>query len=521
MDLTLAPGQRQAYLALVEQYGTPLYVYDGDAIAARYRQLRAGLPPEVEIYYSLKANPNVSVCALLGREGAGTEVSSLAELETARWAGVAARDTIFLGPGKSDEELRACVASRPLAVIVESLQELAALERHAAAARQPLDILLRVNPAASARHRGLSMGGKPRQFGIDEETVLASAATLRALQWLRPRGLHVFFGTRFLDYTEIVANTQRVFELVHAYEAATGLAADIVGIGGGFGVAYYDNETDLDIRALLPALSDTVRHFLAGRGATRIITEQGRYLTAESGAFLTRVRYAKPSRGQVYAVVDGGTNHHLSAVGVGNVLKRDFPLVSLAPAGDRATVPVTVAGPLCTPSDVLARKVPLPDPEPGDLLAVLRSGAYGPSASPGLFLGHGFPAEVLLRNGDSHLVRRRDTPRDVLAPQRLAPPFASLPSLPDEASMTRSTIVHTLGAVISRVTGQETGEVSERTRVFDDLNLDSISILEVLVALESEFGIDVDPDALTAQDLETLGAVANYVEARLPETQRG
>lgn len=87
--------------------------------------------------------------------------------------------------------------------------------------------------------------------------------------------------------------------------------------------------------------------------------------------------------------------------------------------------------------------------------------------------------------------------------------------------MTRSTIVHTLGAVISRVTGQETGEVSERTRVFDDLNLDSISILEVLVALESEFGIDVDPDALTAQDLETLGAVANYVEARLPETQRG
>ncbi|OZB61435.1 MAG: hypothetical protein B7X31_10690 [Thiomonas sp. 13-66-29] len=429
MDLQLDPRTRDQYLELAAQFGTPLYVYDGDAIAARYRLLRDGLPPEVNIYYSLKANPNVGVCALLGREGAGAEVSSLAELMTAEWAGVAMQDTIFLGPGKSEVELQACVAARPRAVIVESLQELAALERLAAAARTQLDILLRVNPAAASRNRGLSMGGKPRQFGIDEEIVLACANVFHALQWLRLRGLHVFFGTRFLDSQEIVINTERIFDLVETFEAQIGLPVDLVDIGGGFGVAYYSNETDLDISALLPALSQTIRRFLNRHPGTRVITEQGRYLTAESGVFLTRVRYTKHSLGQAFAVVDGGTNHHLSAVGVGNVLKKDFPLVSLADPGRRDTVPVTVAGPLCTPSDVLATKVALPQPKPGDVLAVLRSGAYGSTASPGLFLGHGYPAEVLIANGAPYLVRRRDTIDDVLAgqllPASLAPSIAA------------------------------------------------------------------------------------------------
>jgi diaminopimelate decarboxylase len=98
-------------------------------------------------------------------------------------------------------------------------------------------------------------------------------------------------------------------------------------------------------------------------------------------------------------------------------------LLGRAPAGDER--PWTITGPLCTPNDTIARHVPLPALRPGDLLGVERSGAYGPSASPGLFLSHGFPAEVLVSDGHATLIRRRDEPGDLLRPQHLSPVFST------------------------------------------------------------------------------------------------
>jgi diaminopimelate decarboxylase len=127
--------------------------------------------------------------------------------------------------------------------------------------------------------------------------------------------------------------------------------------------------------------------------------------------------------GERFAVTDGGTHHHMAAVGTGSFVKRNFPAAMLNPArctgaGGELTR-WSVAGPLCTPNDTLLKNVPLPDLKPGDLIGILRSGAYGPSASPGLFLSHGFPAEVLVVDGEAHLVRSRDEPEDLLRPQHL------------------------------------------------------------------------------------------------------
>ncbi|MDT8912953.1 type III PLP-dependent enzyme [Amycolatopsis sp. PS_44_ISF1] len=408
-------------------HGTPLYVYDADVLTETYRGLREALHPALELYYSLKANPNVSVCAELVRLGAGAEVSSGIELRTAAAAGAAPADTIFLGPGKSDDELRACVAAGIRAVVVESEGELRRLSAIAGGGG-PVEVLLRVNPAFTSKGSGLSMGGKPRQFGIDEELVPGVAELAASLPGVRVRGLHAYMGTRILDPADVVHNTRGILEMAVRLHESCGIELSTVDVGGGLGVAYFENETDFSVAELAAGLNPVVAGFAAGHPGTRLIMELGRYLVGFAGTYVVGVRDVKSSRGERFVVADGGTNHHMAAVGIGSFVKRNFPIRSLTRPDEPATGACTVTGPLCTPNDVVGKKVPLPDVRPGDLLGVDRSGAYGPTASPVQFLSHGYPAEVLVRDGVAHLVRHRDTDDELLGRQVLAVQPAAQPA---------------------------------------------------------------------------------------------
>lgn len=406
-----------AVTELADRFGTPIYVYDGDVLRESYQRLRVLLCPRVRIFYSAKANPNISVCAVFRALGAGLEVSSLAELEIAYRAGFDPDDIIFVGPGKSREELRACCARRIHAVVCESLDELAMLDELCSPAGARA--LVRVNPAFSGKGSKLAMGGKPRQFGVDQEALLGAGAVLRRLRHVRVAGVHAYLGTRILDAADLVRNTRGILAAAQELSAAINVPLETVDIGGGMGVPYFENEEDLDVAEAVHGINDAVAEFLAGSPGTQIITELGRYLSAWCGTYVVRVRYVKQSRGESFIVTDGGTHHHMAAVGIGSFVKRNFPIRSLSHVGEPADQPYTVVGPLCTPNDVLAKHVLLPRQRPGDLIGVLRSGAYGPTASPGLFLSHGYPAEVLVLDGVAHLVRARDTVDDLLRPQRL------------------------------------------------------------------------------------------------------
>ncbi|MDL4774215.1 MULTISPECIES: type III PLP-dependent enzyme [Thermomonosporaceae] len=409
---------------LARRYGTPFFVYDGQVLHDRFHGLRDRLHPAIEIFYSLKANPNVSICSLLHSFGARAEISSLVELRTARRAGVAPEDIIFLGPGKSRQELAACLDEGVFAIVCESFPELALVDELARSRGVRAPVALRVNPSFAVKRSGLAMGGKPRQFGIDEEQVFAETDLAERHPGVDLMGVQVYMGTRILEEDVVVENTTRILDLAERVAAHLGITLRMVDVGGGLGVGYFPGETDLDPAVLTEKLDPVIAGFADRHPGTRMIMELGRYLTAESGTYVVGVRYVKTSMGERFAVADGGTNHHMAAVGIGSFAKRNFPMAVLNRLDEPATENWNVTGPLCTPNDTLGKKVALPPVRPGDLIGVLRSGAYGPTASPVLFLSHGYPAEVLVHEGRPHLVRDRDLPEDLMARQRLFDPAA-------------------------------------------------------------------------------------------------
>jgi diaminopimelate decarboxylase len=227
-------------------------------------------------------------------------------------------------------------------------------------------------------------------------------------------------GSRILDVGAIRDNTKRILDLGAKMEKLAGQPLAFVDVGGGFGVNYFKGEDELDLASLGTGMGGIVEEFKRRCPSTRILVELGRYLVAQSGIFVTSVRYIKRCKGKLFAICDGGSNCHAAAAGFGSLFRRNFPIARLTGASCQSAV-YTLTGPLCTPSDVIGEDITLGELESGDLIGIHCSGAYGPSASPVHFLGYGHPAEVLIDEGSVQLIRSRTTIEDVLASQVRVP----------------------------------------------------------------------------------------------------
>ncbi|WP_299774191.1 hypothetical protein [uncultured Tateyamaria sp.] len=420
-----------------QEFGTPAFVYNANYLRSNFNALRQKLSPAIDLLYSLKANPNAAIVDCLRSCGAGAEVSSRAELHTAIRVGIDPKNIIFVGPAKCEDEIADSIRFGIFAIVAESAQELDEIQRQAEASgtKQAVNVMLRVNPDFKTSGSGLTMSGKPRQFGIDVEQVPDLREQLDMLSLVRVIGFHVYMGTRYLDAEPIIENTENILSLAERLAGDLGIEIEAVDVGGGFGVPYFDNEKMLDVPKLAKGVNAAVAQFRRCHPDTRVIIELGRYLSAGSGALLTSVRYVKESRGETFAIADGGTNLHMAAVGLGGFAKRSFPIVNMSRSTSESTQETTLTGPLCTPSDTMARKTNLGEVTEGDIIGVLCSGAYGPSASPTGFLSHGYPNEVLVDGDDLHLVRAADSVNDIISAYRLP---GDLPFPGDQSEFTIS-----------------------------------------------------------------------------------
>ncbi len=406
---------------IAREYGTPFYLYHGEMISERVRRVREALGTEVS--YSLKANPSLGVCQLIAREGGtGGEVASSGELAVARAAGFEPEDIVFAGPGKTDDELRMVVEENIFADNVESLGEIDRLAKIAGEMGRRIGVGLRINPAAQLMGSGMRMGGTVGQFGIDQAEL--EEAVLKTLSYpeLILRGIHVYTATQVFEVEPLLEHCRNILEISLVAADYAGQPLQVIDFGGGFGVPYFEKMVEFDLRAF----GENFRELLGSYRSDprlegcRFLFELGRYLVADAGVYVTRAVDVKQMRGKTFVVTDGGMNHHLTATGnMGQVFRKSYPLLNLTRmSGVPEEDGVAVAGPCCTPLDMFGSNIPLAAPEVGDLIGVFYSGAYGFSASNLGFLSHPTPAEVLLLEGEAHLLRAGGKPEDVLKGQK-------------------------------------------------------------------------------------------------------
>jgi diaminopimelate decarboxylase len=337
----------------------------------------------------------------------GLDISSAGELEQALLAGFSPSEMSFAGPGKTDAELDVAIEKGVGCISAESLRELYSCVEIAKRKHMRANVGLRINPTFLNRSFGQKMGGKSIQFGIDEEHIdSAMEVVLANADQLAFRGIHVYAGSQCFEAEAVVDGVKNTFRIVRELEQRTGAFCASVNLGGGFGVSHSEQDRELDLGSLSRALLPILHEFQnAGAREREIIFELGRYLTAVAGTYITRVVSSKESRGTSFFVVDGGLNHQLAAAGTfGAAFRANFPLRNLS-RPDAPTTQCSVAGPSCNPTDLLGINVDVPRPEYGDLIAVLKAGSYGYTASPLLFLGRSSPAELVCHGGNIVLGR--------------------------------------------------------------------------------------------------------------------
>jgi diaminopimelate decarboxylase len=368
--------------------GVPAYVYDLTALDEHAAAIRAALPRAVQFYYAVKANPDAAVLRTLARHADGFEVSSGGELAHTA-AAAPGRPLAFGGPGKTPAELAAALAAGTSVFHVESPHELAQLDEAARAGGRRADVLLRVNLPGQQKQAALVMGGKPSPFGMDIE-LLRRCTPLPAS--LRLRGLHAHLASG-VDAGGLLAAAGRLVAFGREWCAEHGVTNPEFNLGGGMAVDYARPDATFDWAGYGRGLAG-----LACPGETLRI-EPGRAVTAYCGWYLTRVLDVKHSHGEAFAVVAGGTHHLRTPAAKGH--DQPFAVIGVedwAPSWPRPGVrdeAVTIAGQLCTPRDVLARRVLASRRRAlraGDLVAFGLAGAYAWNISHHGFLMHPPPA---------------------------------------------------------------------------------------------------------------------------------
>lgn len=392
-ELAIA-GHRASELA--ERAGqTPLFVYSAQLIRRRVAELREAMPGELALHFAMKANPFDPVLQLMDGLVDGFDIASGGELALATAAGIDPARISFAGPGKRDAELESAIAQGVTLNLESENEALRALRIGEGLGIAPR-LAIRVNPDFDLKGSGMKMGGGAKPFGIDAERVPALARTIIAsgAEW---RGFHIFAGSQALDADAIIETQGQTLELAARLAEESGAPLPHCNLGGGFGIPYFPGDKPLDIERIGIALAARLASLPDALAGTRFCLELGRYLVGEAGVYLTRVIDRKVSHGEVFLVTDGGLHHQLAASGnFGTVVRRNYP-VAIATRFDAPGEEVaSVVGCLCTPLDRLAEKGEFPRADVGDLVAVFCAGAYGASASPAAFLGHGPAPELLV-----------------------------------------------------------------------------------------------------------------------------
>lgn len=373
---------------------TPFYAYDRKIIKERVQLLRDTLPKEIHLHYAIKANPMPAIVQTMATLVDGFDLASAGEMKTALDTEMPRQHISFAGPGKTDKELKQAIASE-IIINMESENEMERISNIAEKLGITPKVAIRVNPDFELKASGMKMSGGPKQFGVDAERVPTTLKRLAELN-LVFHGFHIFSGSQNLNAESIIDAHNKTFELAYRLANQAPCPVQLLNIGGGLGIPYFPGDTRIDLEPIAENLYNILPTVKKNLPHAEIVMELGRFLVGEAGIYACKIIDRKESRGEIFLVTDGGLHHHLAASGnFGQVIRKNYPVMA-GKISNEKTETVNIVGPLCTPLDILANKMDLPEMDVGDLVVVFQSGAYGYTASPEKFLSHPPTQEILV-----------------------------------------------------------------------------------------------------------------------------
>jgi diaminopimelate decarboxylase len=401
-------------IELADAVGTPFYCYSTATLERHYRVFSDAFAyEEALVCYALKANSNQSVLRTLAKLGAGADVVSGGELKRALAAGIPPEKILFSGIGKTEAELRAALDADILCINIESEPELELLSRLATATGRTARISVRVNPDVdSGSHAKISTGKSENKFGVPLARAREVYARAAKLPGIRVTGVDMHIGSQITDLVPLEAAFRLLADFVQTLRA-DGHTITHVDFGGGLGIPYYLDQEAPPEPAAYAAVVKRVTHNL---GCT-LIFEPGRMIVGNAGILVTRVIYVKHGEAKNFVIIDAAMNDLIRPT-LYEAHHDILPIVA-AVAGAPAIV-ADVVGPVCESGDYLALDRTLPEPKPGDLLAIMTAGAYGAVQS-GTYNTRALVPEVLVKGDRYAVVRPRVEVDDLIAMDRSAP----------------------------------------------------------------------------------------------------
>ncbi|MFN3505390.1 MAG: diaminopimelate decarboxylase [Caldimicrobium sp.] len=389
---------------IIEKYGTPLYVYSAKTIRRHYTVFDQAFSEINHLTcYSVKANSNLAILALLRKERVGADVVSGGELQRALKAGISPQKIVFSGVGKTQEEIEFALRVGILMFNVESAEELDLLGERARALKIKAPFAIRVNPNVDPKtHPYISTGLRKNKFGIPEEEVISLYLKAKENPYLLPIGLDAHIGSQLTQVSPFVEAVRRL-KLLWKELIDLGLDIKYLDLGGGLGIVYETEEPPLPDEyssAIVKELKDL---------PITLILEPGRVIVGNAGILITKVLYTKSNKEKNFVIVDAGMND-LMRPALYQAYHKVIPLEDK----EEEEIIADIVGPICESGDFLAKDRKIPKVKRGDYLVVMSAGAYGFVMSSN-YNSRPRAAEVLVDGEQVFLIRRRETIEDLLA----------------------------------------------------------------------------------------------------------
>jgi diaminopimelate decarboxylase len=391
--------------SLADEFGTPLYIYDGEKITTQVKTLQDAFSSvPLKIKYATKALSNINILKLIRKAGAGVDAVSIEEVKLCMLAGYAPSEIMYTPSGVAFEEIQEAVE---LGIMI-NLDSLPLMDQFGEMYGNSVPACIRINPHIMAGgNLKISTGHSESKFGISIEQLplILSAVAKHKLQIV---GLHIHTGSDILDAEVFLKGGNVLFEAAIQF-------ADLkfLDFGGGFKVAYKPNDISTDVMEVGRKVGEAFQEFCKRYGRQlELWLEPGKFLVSEAGYLLVKATVVKESPTVTFVGVDSGLNHLIRPM----MYDAYHSLYNLSNP-DGKQVKYNVVGYICE-TDTIAARRELNETKIGDLLVIKNAGAYGFSMASN-YNSRLRPAEVLILNGQAHLIRRRESFEDLIKHQEI------------------------------------------------------------------------------------------------------